>query len=102
MDPVWISDQPSGQDRERQRDNPDQHHQSGEAPSFMSSSQDQSDGSISSSVCPPQASLSAASGVLSILTSVTFTPVSAAAAAAYRAMPTIDAKLPSDFFFPFV
>ncbi|XP_075902747.1 tectonic-1-like [Nelusetta ayraudi] len=48
------------------------------------------------------ASVSPGSGVLSIHSSVTFTAVSAAAAPAYRAMPTIDAKLSSDFFFPFV
>lgn len=106
MDSVWISDQPSGQDCERQRDSRDQHHQSGEAPSLLSSSRDQSDALMvqpsHSSVRPPQATLSAATGFLSVLNSVTFTPVSAAAATAYRAMPTIDAKLPSDFFFPFV
>ncbi|KAI1882474.1 hypothetical protein AGOR_G00251130 [Albula goreensis] len=47
-------------------------------------------------------SLSGGSDVLFISTSVTFTDVSAAAQPGYRAMPTIDAKLPYDFFFPFV
>ncbi|XP_054648465.1 tectonic-1 [Dunckerocampus dactyliophorus] len=37
-----------------------------------------------------------------IRSSVTFTEVSAAALPGYRAMPTINAKLPVDFFFPFV
>ncbi|KAL7395646.1 hypothetical protein ABVT39_020737 [Epinephelus coioides] len=46
--------------------------------------------------------LSGGSSILSIRSSVTFIPVSAAALPGYRAMPTIDAKLPFDFFFPFV
>ncbi|XP_066466092.1 tectonic-1 [Tiliqua scincoides] len=39
---------------------------------------------------------------LQILTSVTFVDVSAPAEPGYRARPTIEAKLPFDFFFPFV
>uniref|UniRef100_A0A3P8RXJ8 Tectonic family member 1 n=1 Tax=Amphiprion percula TaxID=161767 RepID=A0A3P8RXJ8_AMPPE len=46
--------------------------------------------------------LSGGSGVLPIRSSVAFIPVSAAALPGYRATPTIDAKLPFDFFFPFV
>ncbi|KAF3837764.1 hypothetical protein F7725_009532 [Dissostichus mawsoni] len=45
--------------------------------------------------------LSAGSSTLSISSSVAFIPVSAALPG-YRATPTIDAKLPFDFFFPFV
>nr|XP_046262426.1 tectonic-1 [Scatophagus argus] len=48
------------------------------------------------------AQLSGGSNVLSIRSSVAFIPVSAAATPGYRAKPTINAKLPSDFFFPFV
>ncbi|XP_043924570.1 tectonic-1 [Protopterus annectens] len=40
--------------------------------------------------------------ILEILTSVTFIDVSAPAEPGYRAQPTIDAKLPYDFFYPFV
>ncbi|XP_036384406.1 tectonic-1-like [Megalops cyprinoides] len=47
-------------------------------------------------------SLSGGGGILFISTSVTFIDVSAAAQPGYRAAPTIDAKLPYDFFFPFV
>ncbi|KAG7476757.1 hypothetical protein MATL_G00086160 [Megalops atlanticus] len=47
-------------------------------------------------------SLSGGGGILFISTSVTFTDVSAAGQPGYRAAPTIDAKLPYDFFFPFV
>uniref|UniRef100_A0AAV2MKF5 Tectonic-1 n=1 Tax=Knipowitschia caucasica TaxID=637954 RepID=A0AAV2MKF5_KNICA len=46
--------------------------------------------------------LSGGSSILPVQTSVSFTSVSAPAAPGYRAMPTIDAKLPFDFFFPFV
>ncbi|KAM9356785.1 tectonic-1-like [Symphorus nematophorus] len=46
--------------------------------------------------------LSGGSSVLSIRSSVSFVPVSAAALPGYRATPTINAKLPFDFFFPFV
>uniref|UniRef100_UPI0037E71082 tectonic-1 n=1 Tax=Semicossyphus pulcher TaxID=241346 RepID=UPI0037E71082 len=46
--------------------------------------------------------LSAGSSILSVSSSVTFTAVSAAALPGYRATPTINAKLPFDFFFPFV
>uniref|UniRef100_A0A8D3AV46 Tectonic-1-3 domain-containing protein n=2 Tax=Scophthalmus maximus TaxID=52904 RepID=A0A8D3AV46_SCOMX len=46
--------------------------------------------------------LSGGSSILSIRTSVAFVPVSAAALPGYRATPTINAKLPYDFFFPFV
>ncbi|XP_045886798.1 tectonic-1-like isoform X2 [Micropterus dolomieu] len=42
------------------------------------------------------------SSILSIRSSVTFIPVSAAALPGYRATPTINAQLPFDFFFPFV
>ncbi|XP_064164192.1 tectonic-1 [Anguilla rostrata] len=47
-------------------------------------------------------SLLGGSDLLLISTSVTFIDVSAAAQPGYRAPPTIDAKLPYDFFFPFV
>ncbi|XP_036934079.1 tectonic-1 [Acanthopagrus latus] len=46
--------------------------------------------------------LSGGSGILSVRSSVSFIPVSAPAHPGYRATPTIDAKLPFDFFFPFV
>ncbi|CAJ1057985.1 tectonic-1-like isoform X2 [Xyrichtys novacula] len=46
--------------------------------------------------------LSAGSSILSVSSSVSFTPVSAPARPGYRATPTINAKLPFDFFFPFV
>lgn len=46
--------------------------------------------------------LSRGSGILQIRSSVAFIPVSAAALPGYRATPTINAKLPFDFFFPFV
>ncbi|XP_034399174.1 tectonic-1 [Cyclopterus lumpus] len=46
--------------------------------------------------------LSGGSSLLSIRSSVAFVPVSTAALPGYRAMPTINAKLPFDFFFPFV
>ncbi|XP_068181555.1 tectonic-1-like isoform X2 [Antennarius striatus] len=42
------------------------------------------------------------SSVLPIRSSVAFLPVSVAATPAYRATPTIDAKLPSDFFSPVI
>ncbi|XP_034454657.1 tectonic-1 isoform X2 [Hippoglossus hippoglossus] len=42
------------------------------------------------------------SSILTISMSVAFIPVSAAALPGYNAMPTIDAKLPYDFFSPFV
>ncbi|KAJ8286443.1 hypothetical protein GJAV_G00039310 [Gymnothorax javanicus] len=48
------------------------------------------------------ASLSGGSDLLFISSSVTFIDVSAAAQPGFRAPPTIDAKLPYDFFFPFV
>ncbi|XP_015254362.1 PREDICTED: tectonic-1 [Cyprinodon variegatus] len=51
-----------------------------------------------SSLAPPPAG----SSILPIRSSVAFIPVSAAALPGYRATPTIDAKLPFDFFFPFV
>ncbi|KAM9376175.1 tectonic-1 [Pholidichthys leucotaenia] len=46
--------------------------------------------------------LSGGSGVMPIRNSVAFIPVSAAAVPGFRAMPTINARLPFDFFFPFV
>lgn len=49
-----------------------------------------------------QTLLSRGSSVLPIRSSVAFIPVSAAALPGYRATPTINAKLPFDFFFPFV
>ncbi|XP_041846206.1 tectonic-1 [Melanotaenia boesemani] len=42
------------------------------------------------------------SSILPVSSSVAFIPASAAAVPGYRATPTIDAKLPFDFFFPFV
>ncbi|XP_039975094.1 tectonic-1 isoform X3 [Xiphias gladius] len=45
---------------------------------------------------------SGGSSILSIRISAAFIPVSAAALPGYRATPTINAKLPFDFFFPFV
>nr|XP_015221570.1 PREDICTED: tectonic-1 isoform X2 [Lepisosteus oculatus] len=47
-------------------------------------------------------SLAGGEGILQISTSVAFVDVSAPAQPGYRAQPTIDAKLPFDFFFPFV
>ncbi|XP_068570287.1 tectonic-1 isoform X2 [Cebidichthys violaceus] len=46
--------------------------------------------------------LSGGSSILSIRSSVAFVPVSAAALPGSRGTPTINAKLPFDFFFPFV
>ncbi|KAM4625944.1 tectonic-1 [Polymixia lowei] len=46
--------------------------------------------------------LSGGTGVVSVSSSVSFVPVSAAALPGFRASPTLDAKLPFDFFFPFV
>lgn len=46
--------------------------------------------------------LTSASGRLSVTTSVSFVDVSASASPGYKVPPTIDAKLPFDFFFPFV
>ncbi|XP_069027389.1 tectonic-1 [Embiotoca jacksoni] len=46
--------------------------------------------------------LSGGSSIFSIRSSIAFIPVSAAALPGYTATPTIDAKLPFDFFFPFV
>ncbi|XP_053557694.1 tectonic-1 [Bombina bombina] len=45
---------------------------------------------------------SGSENILQISTSVTFTDVSAPAEPGYKAQPTIDAKLPFDFFYPFV
>uniref|UniRef100_H3CE41 Tectonic family member 1 n=1 Tax=Tetraodon nigroviridis TaxID=99883 RepID=H3CE41_TETNG len=45
---------------------------------------------------------SGGSDMLPVRSSVAFVAISAAAAPGYRAMPTINAKLPADFFFPFV
>eukprot|EP00064_Thunnus_orientalis_P008061 superscaffoldBa00000935_g8083 len=50
----------------------------------------------------PGALLTGGSSLLSIRSSVAFVPVSAAALPGFRAAPTINAKLPFDFFFPFV
>ncbi|XP_011478849.1 tectonic-1 [Oryzias latipes] len=46
--------------------------------------------------------LSGGGGSLPVRSSVAFVPVSADALPGYRATPTIDAKLPFNFFFPFV
>ncbi|XP_029296843.1 tectonic-1 isoform X2 [Cottoperca gobio] len=46
--------------------------------------------------------LSGSSSTLSIMSSVAFIPVSSTALPGYRATPTINGKLPFDFFFPFV
>ncbi|KAL2100008.1 hypothetical protein ACEWY4_004402 [Coilia grayii] len=46
--------------------------------------------------------LSSANGFVPVTTSVAFVDVSAPAEPGFRAPPTIDAKLPFDFFFPFV
>ncbi|XP_029918047.1 tectonic-1 isoform X3 [Myripristis murdjan] len=46
--------------------------------------------------------LTGGSSLLTVSSSVTFTPVSAAALPGFRALPTLDAKLPFEFFFPFV
>ncbi|XP_076140731.1 tectonic-1 [Alosa pseudoharengus] len=46
--------------------------------------------------------LSGANGFVPVTTSVAFVDVSAPAEPGYRVPPTIDAKLPFDFFFPFV
>ncbi|XP_061582427.1 tectonic-1-like [Cololabis saira] len=48
------------------------------------------------------ASLSGGSSSFPVSSSVSFLPVSAEPLPGYRATPTIDAKLPFDFFFPFV
>uniref|UniRef100_H3C1R3 Tectonic family member 1 n=1 Tax=Tetraodon nigroviridis TaxID=99883 RepID=H3C1R3_TETNG len=50
----------------------------------------------------PKALSSGGSDMLPVRSSVAFVAISAAAAPGYRAMPTINAKLPADFFFPFV
>lgn len=46
--------------------------------------------------------LTSAGGLLSVTTSVSFVDVSASARPGFKVPPTIDAKLPFDFFFPFV
>ncbi|XP_051972442.1 tectonic-1 [Xyrauchen texanus] len=46
--------------------------------------------------------LTNAGGLLSITSSVSFVDVSASASPGFKVPPTIDAKLPFDFFFPFV
>ncbi|XP_077099155.1 tectonic-1 [Siphateles boraxobius] len=46
--------------------------------------------------------LTSASGLLSVTSSVRFIDVSASASPGFKVPPTIDAKLPFDFFFPFV
>ncbi|XP_016413164.1 tectonic-1 isoform X2 [Sinocyclocheilus rhinocerous] len=46
--------------------------------------------------------LISADGLLSVTSSVSFVDVSASASPGFKAPPTIDAKLPFDFFFPFV
>ncbi|XP_054879276.1 tectonic-1-like [Poeciliopsis prolifica] len=46
--------------------------------------------------------LSGGSSIVPVRSSVAFIPVSAAAVPGYRAVPSINAKLPFDFFFPFV
>ncbi|XP_014877898.1 tectonic-1 isoform X4 [Poecilia latipinna] len=48
------------------------------------------------------APLSGGSSIVPVRSSVAFIPVSAAAVPGYRAAPSINAKLPFDFFFPFV
>ncbi|XP_008417949.1 tectonic-1 isoform X2 [Poecilia reticulata] len=48
------------------------------------------------------ARLSGGSSIVPVRSSVAFIPVSAAAVPGYRAAPSINAKLPFDFFFPFV
>ncbi|XP_030623770.1 tectonic-1 [Chanos chanos] len=47
-------------------------------------------------------SLSSGSSLLTVSSSVSFTDVSAPASPGFKVSPTIDAKLPFDFFFPFV
>ncbi|XP_062870465.1 tectonic-1 [Trichomycterus rosablanca] len=47
-------------------------------------------------------SVSTGGGVVSVTSSVSFTDVSDSASPGFRAPPSIDAKLPFDFFFPFV
>ncbi|XP_052423776.1 tectonic-1 [Carassius gibelio] len=46
--------------------------------------------------------LTSANGLLSVRSSVSFVDVSAPASPGFKVPPTIDAKLPFDFFFPFV
>ncbi|KAA0703749.1 Tectonic-1 Precursor [Triplophysa tibetana] len=46
--------------------------------------------------------LTSAGGLLSVTTSVSYVDVSASASPGFKVPPTIDAKLPVDFFFPFV
>ncbi|KAI2660018.1 Tectonic-1 [Labeo rohita] len=46
--------------------------------------------------------LTSADGLLSVTSSVSFVDVSASASPGFKVPPTIDAKLPFDFFFPFV
>ncbi|XP_032411429.1 tectonic-1 isoform X1 [Xiphophorus hellerii] len=46
--------------------------------------------------------LSGGSSIVPVRSSVAFIPVSAAAVPGYRASPSINAKIPFDFFFPFV
>ncbi len=43
-----------------------------------------------------------ADGLLAVTSSVSFVDVSASASPGFKVPPTIDAKLPFDFFFPFV
>ncbi|XP_066507355.1 tectonic-1 [Hoplias malabaricus] len=50
----------------------------------------------------PSSSSSSGANIISVTSSVSFLDVSASASPGFRAPPTINAKLPFDFFFPFV
>lgn len=112
MDHIWILGEPSNSDCEHQRSNPNQYHQFGKTHFFRNTGRTlagfnrklkwQSNNFYCVCLVLPQALLSGGSSVLSIRSSVAFIPVSASALPGYRATPTINAKLPSDFFFPFV
>lgn len=113
MDQIWILGESSSRDCEHQRSNSEQHQQFGKTHHFCQSIYsrkktasysvvDEAQRIICTVCILTQTLLSRGSGILPIRSSVAFIPVSAAALPGYRATPTINAKLPFDFFFPFV
>ena len=109
MDQIWILGERPASDCEHQRSCPNQHHQLGMNHFFKDCqvltekwTRQWKVNPLHNSVCFLQALLSGGSSILTVSMSVAFIPVSAAALPGYNAMPTIDAKLPYDFFSPFV
>lgn len=103
VDQLWVPGEPSGSACEHQGSHTNQQEQFGKTVHFTDTGRKVAGFKrwIFVLSCP-QALLSGGSDILPIRTSVAFVAVSAAASPGYRAMPTINAKLPADFFFPFV